>query len=60
MRIIRSAVGIFLVMLLCLSHSAFAAADIYQLGDSMEDFTVTTYDDQTITLSEVLKERTWY
>ena len=57
MRIIRSAVGIFLVMLLCLSHSAFAATDIYQLGDSMEDFTVTTYDDQTITLSEVLKEK---
>lgn len=30
---------------------------VYQLGDKIEDFTVTTFDGKTITLSEVLKEK---
>lgn len=57
MRRIRSFVVFILMMTLCLGHSAFAVTGIYQLGDSMEDFTITTYDGQTITLSEMLKEK---
>lgn len=30
---------------------------VYQLGDKIEDFTVTTFDGKTITLSEVLQEK---
>ena len=29
----------------------------YQMGDTMRDFTVTTFDGKTVTLSEVLKEK---
>lgn len=32
-------------------------AVVYQMGDKMEDFTVTTFDGKTVTLSEVLKEK---
>ena len=29
----------------------------YQMGDKIQDFTVTTFDGKTVTLSEVLKEK---
>ena len=43
-----------LALLLCFS---LALAEGYQLGDTMPDFTVTTYDGRTITLSEVLQKK---
>lgn len=44
---------------LCLAASAVAEEDgpYYQLGDQMEDFTITTYDGQIVTLSELLREK---
>lgn len=46
-----------LLMMMALCLSSALAAEIYQVGDAMEDFTVTTYDGKTITLSEVLGEK---
>ena len=42
---------------LCLGSVAVAESTFYQLGDKMDDFTVTTYDGRSLTLSEVLKEK---
>lgn len=46
---------LMLALALCLSSAM--AAEIYQVGDTMEDFTAATYDGQTITLSEALREK---
>ena len=50
-----------LVLSLCLAGVTLAGAEedepAYQLGDTIEDFTFTTYDGQSVTLSELLKEK---
>lgn len=46
---------LLLALLMCLGSAA--AESVYQQGDKIEDFTVTTWDNKTITLSEVLKEK---
>ncbi|MBQ8555218.1 MAG: TlpA family protein disulfide reductase [Clostridia bacterium] len=48
-----------LCLILCLTGLPAQAetAMFYTLGSKVEDFTLTTYDGQTITLSEVLKEK---
>lgn len=48
---------LLLALLLFLSGTAFAVNSTYQLGDQIDDFSITTYDGHTITLSEVLKEK---
>lgn len=48
-----------LLALLMLGCAAMAeeAPVVYELGGQIDDFTVTTFDGQTVTLSEVLKEK---
>ena len=46
-----------LVMLSSLAVSAFAEETGYDVGDKMEDFTVTTYDGGEFSLYEVLEEK---
>ena len=49
-----------LILALCLCLGCVALAEevtVYQMGDKIDDFTVTTWDGQTVTLSEVLKEK---
>ena len=57
----KKMLSLLLVLLLCLGSVAMAedAAEVtvYQMGDKIEDFTVTTFDGKTVTLSEVLKEK---
>jgi len=49
---------LLLLLVLAVSlHGTAYAAGIYQLGDRIEDFTVTTYDGQSVTLYDVLKEK---
>ncbi|MBQ4580837.1 MAG: TlpA family protein disulfide reductase [Clostridia bacterium] len=48
---------VLLALMLCLCSIALADNSVYSLGNKMDDFTVTTYDGQTVTLSEVLKEK---
>ncbi len=59
MKNIKSLAAMLLAVLLCMGSLAFAteAPDMYALGGKIADFTVTTYDGQTVTLSEVLKEK---
>lgn len=59
MKSIRTLLSLVLALCLCLGSFAFAEDEvvIYQLGDKIEDFTVTTWDDKTVTLSEILKEK---
>lgn len=60
MRFCRTVISLVLALALCLSCAAVAeedAAVVYQLGDQIEDFTVTTWDGNTITLSELLAEK---
>ena len=57
MKKLVSLIALLLAMLLCLGSVAVAESTFYQLGDKMDDFTVTTYDGRTVTLSEVLKEK---
>ena len=49
--------ALLLALALCLGSFAAAESTVYQLGDKMDDFTVTTYDGRSLTLSEVLKEK---
>lgn len=45
---------------MCLSLFSVAAAEEsggYEVGDKIDDFTITTADDQVIQLSELLKEK---
>lgn len=50
--------SLLLALVLCLGGIALAEeTGVYQKGDKIEDFTVTTYDGQTVTLSELLKEK---
>lgn len=52
--------SLLLALALCLSGIAFAEdteATVYQVGDKIKDFTITTFDGKTLTLSEVLKEK---
>ncbi len=56
----KKLLAVLLALALCLGLGlgvAEEAAAPYQLGDQMEDFTVTTYDGQTITLSAILQEK---
>lgn len=46
-----------LLMLGCCAAVAEEAPAAYELGGQIDDFTVTTYDGQTVTLSELLKEK---
>ncbi|MBR5345754.1 MAG: redoxin domain-containing protein [Clostridia bacterium] len=50
-----------IALALCLSCFALAGAEteptVYALGNTIEDFTVTTFNGQTVTLSELLKEK---
>ena len=50
-----------IALALCLTGFVMAGAEddfhIYQLGETIEDFTVTAIDGQTVTLSELLKEK---
>ena len=61
MRIIRKLLSTMLALVLftlCFSLAqASSMTGSYQLGDQIDDFTITTYDGQTITLSEVLAEK---
>jgi len=59
MRNIKSLLALVLAVMMCMGSLAFAeeAPVAYELGGKIADFTVTTYDGQTVTLSEVLKEK---
>ncbi len=59
MKRIQSIVALLLAVLMCIGSFAFAegAGPVYQLGGKIDDFTVTTWDGQTVTLSELLKEK---
>lgn len=49
-----------LLLALVMSLGSFALAEetvVYELGGKIDDFTVTTYDGKTFTLSEALKEK---
>jgi len=56
---IKSVIATLLALLMCLGCIAVAeeAPASYQLGGKIGDFTVTTFDGKTVTLSEVLKEK---
>ncbi len=52
--------SLLLALALCLTGLAMAEdaqPAVYQLGDKIDDFTMTTYDGTSVTLSEVLKEK---
>lgn len=60
MKFYRIFVSLLLTLALCLSCAAFAeddASEVYQLGDQIDDFTVTTWDGNTVTLSALLEEK---
>lgn len=60
MKNIKSLLSFVLALAMCLCSVAFAeeaAPTVYEMGGKIDDFTVTTYDGQTVTLSEVLKEK---
>ncbi len=58
MKRFRMIVALMLVLFMGMNAVAAAAETIYyQKGDQIEDFTVTTCDGKTFTLSEVLKEK---
>lgn len=57
----RLLTAVLLALALCIGTFASAESEggyqAYALGDKIEDFTVTTYDGKTVTLSEVLAEK---
>ncbi len=59
MKSMKSVLALLLAVMLCFAGIAVAedAPVVYELGGKIDDFTVTTYDGQTVTLSEVLKEK---
>ena len=60
MKNIKSLLSFVLALAMCLCSVAFAeeaAPTVYEMGGKIDDFTVTTWDGQTVTLSEVLKEK---
>ena len=58
MKHIKSLLALVLALLMLGSCAAVAEAPVaYELGGKIDDFTVTTWDGQTITLSEVLAEK---
>ena len=59
MKRIKSLMALLLALLMLGSCAAFAEGEYftYELGDQINDFTVTTFDGQTVTLSEILKEK---
>ncbi len=60
MKTFKTLLSLVLALAMCLSCIAFAeeAAPVYyQEGDVLPDFTVTTFDGKTFTLSETLKEK---
>lgn len=59
MKFFKTCFSLMLALMLCIGCIATAedAPLSYAKGDKIQDFTFTTYDGQTITLSEVLKEK---
>lgn len=59
MKRIKSLLALLMALLMLGSCIAVAeeAPVVYELGGQIDDFTVTTWDGQTVTLSEVLKEK---
>ena len=57
MKLIRAAALLMMLLVCFASLSAAQAAPTYTPGDTIDDFTVTTYDGRTITLSGVLQEK---
>jgi len=58
MKQLKILLSVVIALTLMLNSSALAtSAGYYQLGDTIEDFTVTTFDGKTVTLSEVLAEK---
>lgn len=55
MKNLQRLIALLVVLTLCLATSAFAEAAIYQYGDTIEDFTVTTPEGETYTLSGLLE-----
>ena len=56
----KKLLSLLLALTLCLGSIAFAEAPeatVYQPGDKIADFTITTFDGKTVTLSDVLKEK---
>ena len=56
----KKAFSLLLALALCIASLAMAEEAqpaVYQLGDKIDDFTMTTYDGTSVTLSEVLKEK---
>lgn len=49
--------SLLLALLMLLGCTAFAESTSYSLGDKMDDFTVTTYDGQTVSLYALLEEK---
>ena len=58
MKTMKSILALVLACMLLMSSLVLAEEPaFYQLGDKIDDFTVTTFDGKTVTLSEVLKEK---
>lgn len=60
MKNLKTLFSLILALLMCvcsISVAEEAAPLTYAKGDKIQDFTFTTYDGQTVTLSEVLKEK---
>ena len=59
MKRIQNLLAVVLALLMLGSCAAFAEEEFffYELGGQINDFTVTTWDGQTVTLSEVLAEK---
>lgn len=55
MKKLQRLIALLIVLTLCLAAPAFAESTIYQYGDTIEDFTVTTPEGDTYTLSELLE-----
>ena len=57
MKKLATLIALLLALTLCLGSFAAAESIVYQVGDKIDDFTVTTYDGRSLILSEVLKEK---
>jgi len=59
MKLVKTLLALLLALLMLSSCAALAEEGpvAYELGGQIDDFTVTTWDGQTVTLSEVLKEK---
>ena len=55
----KKLMALVLALVFCLAGAAAAedGPSVYGLGDTLEDFTVTTWDGRTVTLSALLREK---